>query len=71
MRLFGTKPSPVQELNRGTILKSKSGMTTVKVVGFGFLGHSCEVIDRHPMAACAIGEKVWTGQEWSQLWEVA
>ena len=71
MPLFATKTQPVREFARGTILKSKSGLTTVKVVGFGFLGHSCEVTECHPLAINSVGDRVWTGQDWSKYWEVA
>lgn len=68
---FGTKTTPAQELKRGTLLKSKTGSTTVKVVGFGFLGHSYEVVECHPKSPQSVGDRGWTGHNWAQGWEVA
>lgn len=68
---FGTKTAPAQEFKRGTILKAKSGKATVRVVGFGFLGHSYEVIECHPMSPSSPGDRGWTGHDWAQNWEVA
>lgn len=67
---FGIKTAPTQEFKRGTLLKSKSGLTTVRVVGFGFLGHSYEVIECHPLSVSSVGDRGWTGHDWAQGWEV-
>ncbi len=67
---FGIKTYPVREFARGTILKSKTSLTTVEVKGFGFMGHSFVVTDCHPLSVLTVGDKGWTGQDWSQYWEV-
>lgn len=70
MPLFATKATPVREFARGTILKSKSGLSTIEIRGFGFMGHSFVVTESDPLSLWVVGETGWTGQDWSLYWEV-
>jgi hypothetical protein len=68
--IFGNRTQPVREFARGTILKSKSGLSTIEVRGFGFMGHTFVVKECHPLSAWAVGDRGCTGQDWSLYWEV-